>query len=137
MENDLSKCKIGDWIATTVGWKQLNTSDYTDVTYPIAIGDKTYTSDGKYKVEDIVPSAFVNPPEWLLEYIGPKPCEFEKDELVMVWDDGEKYSPYLEYFSHMKGNKYACFQMGRTSFTARGKVHTWEYCRKAIEGEDY
>ena len=136
MENDLSKCKIGDWIATTVGSKQLNTSDYTDVTYPIAIGDKTYTSDGKYKVEDIVPSAFVNPPEWLLEYIGPKPCEFEKDELVMVRMRID-HRWCLRYFAQHKKKGYATYDYGKTSYTAKGAISVWKYCRKAVEGEDY
>ena len=136
MNNDLSKYEIGDWIATTAGWKQLNEINHNFTAYPISIGDKTYTPDGRYKVEDIVPSAFVEPPEWLLEYIGPKPCSFEKDDLVMVkgYDDLDEM---LRYFAYYEGDKYYTYDNGNTSITSRGRTSSWKYCRKAIEGEDY
>ena len=138
MENNLGRCKKGEWIATTVGWKQVKRIHNYAHTYPINIDDRLYTLDGKLHACDIVPSAFVDPPDWLLEYIGPKPCEFRKDELVIVWDeDTEKCPTFLEYFCRTEGNNYLCYQHGRTSATSQGKVNAWTHCRKAIKGEDY
>ena len=135
MENDLSKCAIGSWIATTEGWKQVKRSHNYAHTYPINIGERSYTLDGKVHACDIVPSALVDPPNWLLEYIGPKPCEFEKDDPVLVWNTGD--IKFYMHFSHMEGGKYICFADGRTSYTTDGKVDAWTHCRKAVAGEDY
>jgi len=134
MDNDLSKCKVGDLIATVKGWVKI-TSRAMDY-YPIYVESKTYTLDGKREDDDKAPSAFVEPPEWLLEYIGPKPCEFKKDELVMVrgHDDLEWV---LRYFAYYEGDKYYAYNSGNTSITSRGSASAWKYCRKAIEGEDY
>jgi len=139
MDNDLSKCKVGDWIATIqFGWIQIDMIGDMESRYPISTAETTYTSSGKHFIENKVPSAFVEPPEWLLEYIGPKPCEFKKDELVIVWDDEAEKSPsFLEYFCRMDGNHYLCYQYGKTSITSQGRTHKWTHCRKAIEGEDY
>jgi len=134
MNNNLNKCKVGDWIATPAGWEKI--TEIVKRVYPVCAGSGIYTIDGKFRLDDKAPSAFVEPPEWLLKYIGPKPCEFKKDELVMVRYFA-KDTEYLRYFSHYENNKYSVFADGRTSHTANGITQQWEYCRKAIEGKDY
>ena len=136
MDNDLSKCKVGDWIATLYGWKQIEEIGSLNDAYPIQIDSRFYTREGFFYIVHKIPSAFIEPPEWLLKYIGPKPCEFKKDELVMVRYFA-KDTEYLRYFSHYENNKYSVFADGRTSHTANGITQQWEYCRKAIEGKDY
>jgi len=136
MDNDLSKCKVGDWIATLYGWKQVEEIGSLNDKYPILINNKLYTREGFFFIMHKAPSAFVEPPEWLLEYIGPKPCEFKKDELVIVTGDGNSCKA-LRYFAYYKNNKYHVYCGGSTSITSRRSTSAWEYCRRAIEGEDY
>jgi len=139
MNNDLTKCKKGDWIATIQhGWQQIERINDIESPLPIITTYANYTLSGRYFPENVAPSAFVDPPDWLLDFIGPKPCEFKKDDLVVVWEeDDDNCVRFWEYFSHMEGDKYACFPNGKTSYTANGLVHTWKYCRKAVKGEDY
>jgi len=147
MDNDLSKCKVGDWIATAIGWLKVQcideNSEYPVIAKcqierkdPIINNCRTYTNNGHYYKNDKAPSAFVEPPEWLLKYIGPKPCEFKKDELVMVrgYDDLDEM---LRYFAYYEDDKYYAYDNGNTSITSRGRNSAWKYCRKAIKGEDY
>jgi len=135
MDNDLSKCKVGDKIATLLGWKRITSIGFNSE-YPIDIEGVLYTLNGHYLEDHKAPSAFVDPPEWLLEYIGPKPCEFKKDELVIVTGDGNSCKA-LRYFAYYEDDKYYAYDNGNTSITSRGKTSAWKYCRKAIEGEDY
>jgi len=136
MDNDLSKCKVGDWIATLFGWEQIEDIDSIDDGYPIRINGRPYTREGFFYLVHKAPSAFVEPPEWLLEYIGPKPCPFKKDELVMIKSRID-IEERLRYFAYYKDGKYYAYNDGRTSVTAKRKTVAWKYCRKAIKGEDY
>jgi len=104
--------------------------------YPIQVNGRTYTQEGFFYKVHKAPSIFINPPEWLLEYIGPKPCEFEKDELVMVGEYNDR-GWMLRCFAYYKDDKYYTYNDGRNSITSRGKTTSWKYCRKAIEGQDY
>jgi hypothetical protein len=64
--------KVGDWIATIQrGWVKV--TKITDSSYPIMAGSISYTEDGLYSMNNKAPSAFINPPDWLRRYIGPKP----------------------------------------------------------------
>jgi len=130
MNNNLSKCKPGDWIATIQhGWLQIKRVE-VEVLYSIITDRDSYTLSGRDYSEDKAPSAFVDPPEWLLEYIGPKPCEFKKDDLVIV------DNTCLRYFSHYEDGKYYTYCGGQTSITTQETI-AWDSCRKAIKGEDY
>jgi len=136
MDNDLSKCKVGDWVTTLYGWGQVEEIVSLNDDYPIRINNRLYTREGFFYKVHKAPSAFVEPPEWLLEYIGPKPCEFKKDELVMVKEHNTS-NETLRYFAYYKNNEYYIYNNGNTSITSRGRTSAWKYCRKAIEGEDY
>lgn len=59
------------------------------------------------------------------EYI--EPCEFEKDELVEVSDNGVDWC--LRYFSHKFEGVYYCFTGGYKS-TDVVDIYDWGYCRK-------
>jgi len=136
MKNDLSKCKVGDLIATALGWEKIAKITKIYHCTHIHVASGVYTVDGKLDKSDKAPSAFIDPPDWLLEYIGPRPYPFEKDELVMVRYFARD-TEYLRYFSHYENNKYYVFIDGRTSYTANGITQQWEYCRKAVRGVDY
>ena len=117
-----------------MGWEKITDLRYGQ--YPICVGSKIYTIDGKLRTDDKAPSAFIDPPEWLLKFIGSKPCSFKKDELVMV-KARETSDEALRYFAYYGGNKYYTYNSGNTSITSRGNASAWGYCRKAIEGQDY
>lgn len=68
----------------------------------------------------------INRFEWCnAEYI--EPCEFEKDELVEVSNDGKNWK--LRYFSQMYKGKCYAFVNGNKS-TENSEDYPWEYCRK-------
>jgi len=74
--SDLSMVRIGDLIATTrEGWIKVWKISGSD--YPISASHSTYTLDGRHRKEDVSPSAFIVPPAYLLDIIGPKPEEIE------------------------------------------------------------
>jgi len=136
MDNDLSKCKVGDWVATLYGWAQIEEIGSLNDDYPILINNLLYTREGFFYKAHKAPSAFIDPPGWLLKYIGPKPCEFKKNELVMVRMRID-HRWCLRYFAQHKKKGYATYDYGKTSYTAKGAISVWKYCRKAVEGEDY
>ena len=74
--SDLSRVKVGDLIATTQeGWVKVRRIDESD--YPIVAGTDSFTLDGKFVKSHISPSAFIVPPAYLLDIIGPKPEEIK------------------------------------------------------------
>ena len=122
MENDLSKLKVGDWLATVPkGWIKIDDID-TGCTYCIC--DK-YTIDGKYHKSDKYPTAFANPPQWLIDIIGPKPCEFKKGDKVLVKSMLEGHGFLRRYFSHEKDDFYYCFNNGADEWAADGDIIQW------------
>jgi len=66
MNSDLSKCKVGDTIYTIQEGKTI-VINILKGDYPIFTKDNSYTLDGKYHDSDKLPSAWVEPPEWLFE----------------------------------------------------------------------
>jgi hypothetical protein len=132
--SDLSDVGAGDWIATIkYGWIQVS-EVYDDGVHPIVVKTKTkiYTDDGKEDPEDCAPSAFIMPPEWLLNLIGPHPYEFERDEVVFVSDDKKTWCK--RHFIRWDSNGYKCVSNGRSLKTMRGEECThWKYAKK-LEG---
>jgi hypothetical protein len=129
-DSDLSKVKTDDYIATIqFGWVKVINIDKNSP-YSIVTKYQAYIKDGKRQVGEIAPSAFIKPPKWLEEIIGTKPCEFKKDELVLVSNDGFYWTK--RYFSKYIENKYYCFKQGRTSKTAidSNDISAWIYCKK-------
>ena len=135
--SNLNKVKVGDWIATIqMGWGKVSSTN-NDGNYPVDIttdGQCTsYACNGFYQSYHKAPSAFAVPPTWLLEIIGPKPCEFVKGDPVMVRDNDE--SEWLpRYFSHIKGSNIFCFCNGLTPWTTEA-ASPWSQCRKPTEEE--
>ena len=133
--SDLSKVEVGDWIATIAwGWCRVKRISSFG-SYPIQVNrHSSYTFDGKNAPRDKAPSAFIIPPQWLLEIIGPKPCEFSKGDKVMVRNCGDS-KWYPRYFSHQDRDFYCCFADGSTEWSNSGEMVQWEQCRKPTEEE--
>ncbi len=130
--SDLNKVKEGDYIATIpFGWVKVVRIDKSN---PYSIRTKlgAFMKDGTRQIEEKAPSAFIKPPEWLEEIIGHKPCEFKKDDQVLVSNDKLYWTK--RYFSHVDkdGCGYYCFKHGRTSWSAinENDISFWEYCKK-------
>lgn len=62
--------------------------------------------------------------------LKPLECEFKKDELVEVSNDGIDWK--LRYFSMMNKDKYYAFIDGKKSTEAECEC-VWKYCRKYIK----
>jgi len=72
--SDLSRVKAGDLIASNrKGW--IKVTKINDSRYPVATNIGYFTIDGRHMDNDISPSAFIVPPAYLLDIIGPKPEE--------------------------------------------------------------
>lgn len=64
--------------------------------------------------------------EWAnSEYV--EPCQFKKNELVEVSDDGIKWK--LRYFSHQEAGLFYCYDSGYTS-QKTDMDFPWVYCQK-------
>ncbi len=125
-DNDLSRCKVGDWIFTIhVGWARI--SDIDDDRLPIVVRGRYYTYDGLNNPNEKCPSAFVTPPKCFNP--GPKPVEFKKGDRVLVGSLKEK-----RYFSHMFNDMFVCFEYGCDEWTSNGTT-AWSCCIK-WEGMD-
>ena len=73
--SDLSEVQVGDWICTAShGWTRV-TDIYRQRRYPIVTAEDSYTVEGLQYRQDKAPTAFSEPPEWLLKIVGPKPYE--------------------------------------------------------------
>ena len=90
MKNDLSKCKVGDWIWTiSSGWVNIyNISTKGEYEIFASDYDKSYTADGKANINDKYPSAFTEPPEGF--GAEPKPVK-----IVKKWRWAIKYGDNL------------------------------------------
>jgi hypothetical protein len=122
----LSGVKYGDWIATIRdGWVQVTSNQC-----PIEAGGEVYTITG-FCSADKAPSAFVDPPEWLLDYIGPRPVDFAPDEVILVSDKrSAEYVP--RHFVRMEGDRAVCVRDGRSMKTMLNShdVCKWIYFKK-------
>ena len=131
--SDLSCVEVGDWICTfRVGWDRVaSLLSGTSILYPILTESGiTYTIDGKRRKTDRVPTAFSEPPEWLIDIVGPRPCDFKKWDRVLVRDSSGN-TWIRRYFSHVgdDGRLY-CFNDGQDEWTSDGAVTPWKYCKK-------
>jgi len=77
MDHDLSKCQLGDYVATLKGWSKVKVTKH-DATYPICVGGRSFSLNGYDSFNDKIPSCFIEPPKFWFEIIGPKPCKFKK-----------------------------------------------------------
>ena len=134
--NDLSNVKVGDWIATTsAGWAKV-VSITPSSKYPICTEKNRYTRytiDGKVWQKDVAPVAFTIPPEWLSPFIGPKPCEFEPDEVILVSHNSMDW--YMRHFVSKEGQCYKCVCDGRSLKTQQGSydAKNWPLAKKLEE----
>lgn len=115
MKVDLSKVRVGDKIWTI-------REDWTEVlrieegsTYPVVTGEDTYTFDGKTRIWEKHPSAFLECPF--------KDLPIEKDTLVYYRDF--EYEPFkVGYYSHSKDSKHFVFDSSKKS-TQTSDSHSW------------
>ena len=137
--SDLTAVKPGDWICTTKrGWVQVSevkSCEHYSVVVYLKGESLSFTPEGKLWEADVAPSAFVEPPEWLLKFTGPKPCEFKKGDKVLVSDTGDELDWKRRYFSHYKGGRYLCFLYGADEWGSEGKASSWSFCKKWEEDE--
>jgi len=108
MDSDLSTCKIGDMVAIEKGWVSVS---YIDRDYIETENGYRFTLDGKHILNGEVPSCFIVPPFFWLDFIGPKPipCPFKKNDKVLCIVDGVIKR---RYFSHEANGDYYCFDDG-------------------------
>ena len=126
MKSDLSKSKVGDWIATVMwGWLKI-TKLYPGNRYGVEFktNDDTVnvTHNGCLYKFDKYPTAFTAKacPQWLIDIIGKKPCKFKKGDKVLLNGDLKRY------FSHETHGYYYCFEDGKDAWTSNGKVNEWQ-----------
>ena len=126
MKNDLSELRVGDWLATVqYGWLQIKNIHYNNNIHPIQTNHEYFTFDGKTHNYDKYPTAFANPPQWLIDIIGPKPCDFKKGDKVLVKSMLEGRGFLRRYFSHEKDDFYYCFNNGADEWAADGDIIQW------------
>jgi len=116
--SDLSKCKVGDNIATVqYGWEKITNICHDEEYIILYIKNisKIFHYNGFSSNEDKHPTAFTEEdcPSWLLEIIGPPPCKFKKGDRVIC--NGNR-----RYFSHEEDGLYYCFYNGRDEWTSGG-----------------
>jgi len=118
MKSDLSKVKVGDKIWTIEnGWTNVINTEKTDK-YPIETENYTYSIDGKVKIGDKYPSAF-------LEYPF-KEQPIEKDTLV-YYRDFEDQQWSIGYYSHFSEGLHFVFENSKKSTESKkSNVLTWK-----------
>ena len=111
MNNDLSKCKVGDWIWTIRdGWGKV-VDRKNEYDYPIIFeghnannnGD-SYTKYGKLRYDDKYPSAFLEPPEGF--DAEPKPVKMVKKWKWAILYNGEEYISNLASINEINSRAF-------------------------------
>ena len=126
-KNDLSKCKVGDYIWTIFfGWKKV-TNINRSKHYPILVNNIMLTIDGRVNVDDLAPVAFTKPPKWFKA--EPMPYSFEKGDKVLVKDIRSE-NWVRQYFSHYKNGKYYTSSCGCIECIYNGSLVEWSMCKK-------
>ena len=130
--SDLSNIRVGDWICTCrAGWTRVTSLLHGTSTWCPILTESglTYTLDGKRRGADCGPTAFSDPPKWLIDIVGPKPCALQKWDRVLVSDFNDTWR--RRYFSHVgDSGKFYCFSNGQDEWTSDGSVSPWRYCKK-------
>jgi len=107
MKSDLSKVKVGDKIWTIQdGWIEVIKIENEEPYFVIDTEYETYTIDGKSRIKDKYPSAF-------LEYPF-KEQLIEKDTLVW-FRDSENENWMVGYYSHFEDGKHHCVDYSKKS----------------------
>ena len=125
MNNDLSKVKVGDWIWTiSSGWTKVNGVN-REFFLAIQTTNDSYMINGRLRLADKYPSAFIEPPACF--NAEPKPCEFKRGQRVITKRaDG---SENRRYFSHEKNGTFYCFIDGKDEWSSQGDVCGWNNCK--------
>ena len=137
------KTKVGDRIATVKdGWVKVTKISLSNTGRKIHTSTKrSYNSQGKENDSDAAPSAFDDPPQWLLDYIGPL---IKDGDRVMAWRSGEKGNPRsickepvkrCIYKEPIKGGGHLCYVDGKNEWTSNGETEKWDYV-ELVEEED-
>lgn len=115
MKVDLSKVKVGDKIWTIEeGLTKVLSTDYS-TDFPIETEEGSFTLEGKFRMDDKYPSAF-------LEYPF-KEQPIEKDTLVWYKDYNHE-SWRVGYYSHFEDDKHFCFA-GSGKSTEKNISFSW------------
>ena len=116
MKSDLSKVEVGDKIWTIhLGWIEVTRID-TRFVYPVITGCHSYTFDGKFRLADKYPSAFLECPF--------KEQPIEKDTIVW-FRDYEDATWRVGYYSHFENGKHWCFVNSKKS-TETNTTNGWK-----------
>jgi hypothetical protein len=120
--------KVGDKVWESYhGWSEV-VELHDAAVYSIVTNIGSYTTDGKYSIEDKFPRLFWNEFEIPKEaFIKPVP-NLKRDTAVLVWNF-HKDTKTKRYFSHFDNNgNISCFGDGATSWTAvNSATSTWRY----------
>lgn len=101
MINDLSNKKVGDLVFVIGdGWLPI-AHIIIDASYPIVIGNASYTLDGKKYTSNKYPSVFA---EWPFKWSEPK--EFEEGEEVLALDFSGKW--LIRKYSKFENGEHYC-----------------------------
>ena len=131
MKNDFRNAKVGDWVwSIRFGWVKITRIDQENL-YSITI-DRGVTFDlsGKFDESDVAPMLFIEPPSCF--NAGPKPCDFEKGQKVLVRDHGDS-KWFRRYFSHEDKDGYYTLVRG-DEWTSHGEPVFWAECKPWEEG---
>ena len=130
LKNDLSKCKVGDWVWSVVtGWEKITRIAKKNC-YPVETDSRSFTLDGRLYISHKYPSCFTEPPACF--NAGARPCEFKNGDRVLV-KTYSGYEWYRRYFSHMSPGTelhYACYTDGADEWSSKGNYCHWKYCKK-------
>jgi len=131
----LKNVQIGDYIATMhEGWVAVVAIN-DRIQYSVRTEKHTYTREGLGNVDDKAPMAWENPPEWLLEIIGPI---LKDGDRVWVWEgDAESQAARRIYkCPDENGLGHLCYAGGECAWTSNGVNFThWPHAEKAGEDE--
>ena len=117
MKSDLSKVKVGDKIWTIQdGWIEVIKIDNEEPYFVIDTEYETYKIDGKSRIKDKYPSAF-------LEYPF-KEQPIEKDTIVW-FRDSEDENWMVGYYSHFENGQHVCFINSKKS-TETDRIISWK-----------
>jgi hypothetical protein len=121
--------KVGDKVFDTrYGWSEVvalcKTSPHNIIT-----NIDCYTTDGKYSIDNKLPSLFWNEFEIPKEAFTKPVLDLKIDTKVLVWNDG--HIKERRYFSHFdKYGNICCFNSGATGWATKNSATTtwnnWE-----------
>lgn len=101
--------KVGQKVWTIqYGWGKIQENNVGSI-YRFMVNGVSYTEEGRYEIDDLVPSMFHDEPVWP-DPEPPKP-KFEYGQLIMVQDHFSKWK--ARYFHSYVENGFCCFACGK------------------------